>query len=100
MSALPKTKPVPFDIERIRADFPILSQTVHGKPLAFLDSGASAQKPRVVIDTMSRMYEQSYANVHRGIYHLSQVSTDIYEKARATVAAFIGMPDKIGRAHV
>ncbi|MFC3674352.1 aminotransferase class V-fold PLP-dependent enzyme [Ferrovibrio xuzhouensis] len=93
MSALPKAKPAPFDIERIRADFPILSQTVHGKPLAFLDSGASAQKPRVVIDTMSRMYEQSYANVHRGIYHLSQVSTDIYEKARETVAAFIGTPD-------
>lgn len=93
MTALPKSRPEAFDIERIRADFPILSQKVYGKPLAFLDSGASAQKPRVVIDTMSRMYEQSYANVHRGIYHLSQVATDIYEKARETVAAFIGTPD-------
>jgi len=93
MSALPKTTAAVFDVERIRADFPILTQKVYGKPLAFLDSGASAQKPRVVIDTMTRMYEHSYANVHRGIYHLSQTSTDIYEKARETVARFIGTPD-------
>ena len=93
MTAMPKSRPEAFDIERIRADFPILSQKVYGKPLAFLDSGASAQKPRVVIETMTRMYEQSYANVHRGLYHLSQVATDIYEKARETVAAFIGTPD-------
>lgn len=82
-----------FDVERVRADFPILSQQMHGKPLAFLDSGASAQKPRVVIDTMTRMYEQSYANVHRGLYHLSQAATDAFEKARETVARFIGTPD-------
>lgn len=82
-----------FDVERARADFPILSQQMHGKPLAFLDSGASAQKPRVVIDTMTQMYEQTYANVHRGLYHLSQAATDAFEKARETVARFIGTPD-------
>ncbi|WP_341703948.1 cysteine desulfurase [Ferrovibrio sp.] len=94
MTAQPKSlAPAAFDIDRIRGDFPILAQKMHGRPLAFLDSGASAQKPRVVIDTMTRMYEQSYANVHRGLYQLSQAATDIYEKARETVARFIGTPD-------
>lgn len=82
-----------FDIDRIRADFPILAEKVYGKPLVFLDSGASAQKPRVVIDAMTRMLEHSYANVHRGIYSLSQSATDQFEKARDTVARFIGTPD-------
>jgi cysteine desulfurase/selenocysteine lyase len=91
MSALPKS--AAFDVSRIRADFPILSEKVHGKPLVFLDSGASAQKPRVVIDAMTRMYERTYANVHRGIYHLSQTATDQYEKARETVARYIGTSD-------
>jgi cysteine desulfurase/selenocysteine lyase len=94
MTALAAMKPaVGFDIERIRADFPILAEKVYGKPLVFLDSGASAQKPRVVIDAMTRMLEHSYANVHRGIYHLSQAATDQFEKARDTVARFIGTPD-------
>ena len=57
-----------FDAARARADFPILSRTVHGKPLAFLDSGASAQKPRAVIDAVARCYEAEYANIHRGVY--------------------------------
>lgn len=93
MSALPKTAPVAFDIEKIRADFPILAEKVHGKPLVFLDSGASAQKPRVVIDAMTRMYEHTYANVHRGIYQLSQAATDEYEKAREKIAHYIGTQD-------
>lgn len=93
MSALPKTQQTGFDIERIRADFPILSEKVYGKPLVFLDSGASAQKPRAVIDAMTQMYEHTYANVHRGIYALSQQATDAYEKAREKIAHFIGTRD-------
>src|SRR3546814_478059 len=95
MTALAARRPAAaaFDIERIRADFPILAETVHGKPLVFLDSGASAQKPRAVIEAMTRMYEHTYANVHRGIYQLSQAATDEFEKARAGVARFIGAPD-------
>jgi len=78
-----------FDVERVRRDFPILAQTVYGKPLVFLDSGASAQKPRVVIDAMRECYETYYANVHRGAHYLSQRSTDAFEEARVTVARFI-----------
>ena len=79
----------PFDAERVRADFPILSRTVHGKPLAFLDSGASAQKPRQVIDAISRCYEAEYANIHRGVYELSAKATEAYEGARARVQRFV-----------
>ncbi|MFM7688818.1 MAG: aminotransferase class V-fold PLP-dependent enzyme, partial [Alphaproteobacteria bacterium] len=71
-----------FDVQRIRQDFPILSQQQHGKPLVFLDSGASAQKPSAVIDAMTRCMETAYANVHRGAYRLSEVATDSYEAAR------------------
>ena len=79
----------PFDVERVRADFPILSRTVHGKPLTFLDSGASAQKPRQVIDAISRCYEAEYANIHRGVYELSAKATEAYEGARARVQRFV-----------
>ncbi|MFM7779574.1 MAG: aminotransferase class V-fold PLP-dependent enzyme [Alphaproteobacteria bacterium] len=82
-----------FDVQRIRQDFPILSQPQHGKPLVFLDSGASAQKPRAVIDAMTRCMETAYANVHRGAYRLSEVATDAYEAARGSVARFINAPD-------
>ncbi|WP_426958062.1 aminotransferase class V-fold PLP-dependent enzyme [Muricoccus radiodurans] len=82
-----------FDVQRIRQDFPILSTTVRGKPLVFLDSGASAQKPRQVIEAMVRMMETSYANVHRGAYHLSEASTAAYEAAREAVARFINAAD-------
>jgi cysteine desulfurase/selenocysteine lyase len=82
-----------FDVQRIRQDFPILSQPQHGKPLVFLDSGASAQKPRAVIDAMTRCMETAYANVHRGAYRLSEVATDSYEAARGAVARFINAPD-------
>ncbi|WP_376089246.1 aminotransferase class V-fold PLP-dependent enzyme [Roseomonas sp. CCTCC AB2023176] len=83
-----------LDVQRIRQDFPILSQTVRGKPLVFLDSGASAQKPRPVIDAMVRMMETSYANVHRGAYHLSEASTAAYEAARAAMARFLNAGDE------
>lgn len=78
-----------YDIERIRADFPALSLEVGGNPLVFLDSAASAQKPRAVIDAMSNAYEREYANVHRGTYYLSQVATENYENARKKVASFM-----------
>jgi len=78
-----------LDVERVRADFPILSRLVHGKPLVYLDSAASAQKPRAVIDAMSHFYEQDYANIHRGVHFLSQRATDAFEGARAKVARFI-----------
>lgn len=78
-----------LDVERVRADFPILNETVYGKLLVYLDSAASAQKPRAVIDAMTRAYETSYANVHRGAHRLSQLATDAYEDARAAVARFI-----------
>jgi cysteine desulfurase / selenocysteine lyase len=82
-----------FDVQRIRQDFPILSQPQHGKPLVFLDSGASAQKPRAVIDAMTRCMETAYANVHRGAYRLSELATDAYEASRGAVARFINAPD-------
>ena len=85
----PSAAAAPFDVERVRADFPILSRTVHGKPLVFLDSGASAQKPRQVIDALSRCYEAEYANIHRGVYELSAKATDAYEGARARVQRFV-----------
>ena len=82
-----------FDVGRIRRDFPILSQPVRGKPLVFLDSGASAQKPRQVIDAMVRCMEERYANVHRGAYFLSEAATEAYEAARGAVARFVNAAD-------
>jgi cysteine desulfurase/selenocysteine lyase len=78
-----------FDVERIRTDFPILSERVHGKPLVFLDSAASAQKPRAVIDAMVRTMEHRYANVHRGLHWMSERASDDYEGTRDKVAAFL-----------
>ncbi len=82
-----------YDVEKIRADFPILAREVNGKPLVYLDNGASAQKPRVVIDAMTRAYEHEYANVHRGLHYLSNLATDRYENVRAIVARFLHLPD-------
>ena len=82
-----------LDVARIRQDFPILAQTVRDQPLVFLDSGASAQKPRAVIDAMVRCMEQRYANVHRGAYALSETATADYEAARVAVARFINAAD-------
>ena len=81
-----------FDVEQVRSDFPILSREVYSKPLVFLDSGASAQKPRAVIDCMSEAYESYYSNVHRGAHYLSQQATDAYEEARVVIANFMNAP--------
>ena len=78
-----------YDVELLRSNFPILSRRVNGKPLVYLDNGASAQKPQVVIDTMTRVYEQEYANVHRGLHFLSNLSTDNYEHVRGKLARFL-----------
>src|SRR5215469_5698021 len=82
-----------LDIARIRADFPILSRQVYGKRLVFLDSAASAQKPKAVIDAERRVYESEYANVHRGVYWLSQRATDAYEGAREKVRQLLNARD-------
>ena len=82
-----------FDVETVRADFPILSREVNGKPLIYLDSGASAQKPQVVIDAITRAYAEEYANVHRGLHYLSNLATDKYEAVRATIAKFLNVAD-------
>ncbi|MBT5495439.1 MAG: cysteine desulfurase [Alphaproteobacteria bacterium] len=78
-----------YDVERIRADFPILSETMHGERLTFLDNGASAQKPRQVIDAVSSVYEREYANVHRGAYYLSEKATERYEGSRDITQRFL-----------
>jgi cysteine desulfurase/selenocysteine lyase len=92
MSALGETarRRNAYDVDAIRRDFPILSTRVRDKKLVFLDSGASAQKPRPVLDAMRAVYEGGYANIHRGVYHLSQVATERFEAVRGTVARFIG----------
>jgi cysteine desulfurase / selenocysteine lyase len=82
-----------YDVEKIRADFPILSREVNGKPLVYLDNGASAQKPRPVLDAVRIGYEYEYANVHRGLHYLSNVSTEKYEAVRGTVARFLNVSD-------
>lgn len=98
MSAAPKKAPppAPFDVERVRADFPILARTMRGQPLAFLDSGASSQHPRAVIEAVTELYEQYYANIHRGVYELSQKATEAYEVARGKVANFLNAPSDRG----
>ena len=82
-----------YDVQKIRADFPILGRRVNNRPLVYLDNGASAQKPRVVIDAMTKAYEEEYSNVHRGLHYLSTVATEKYEGVRAIVARFLGAPD-------
>jgi len=79
----------PLDVARLRQDFPILARQIRGRPLVYLDSGASAQRPRAVIDAVSRYYEQHHANVHRGVHTLSQEATDLFEGAREKVRRFI-----------
>lgn len=78
-----------YDIDKIRADFPILSREVNGKPLVYLDNGASAQKPKVVIDAISHAYSMEYANVHRGLHFLSNLATDNYEAVRGKISRFL-----------
>ena len=81
-----------YDVAAIRADFPILAREVYGKPLVYLDNGASAQKPRVVLDTIQRTYDSEYANVHRGLHYLSNTATARFEEARETVRRFLNAP--------
>jgi len=82
-----------LDVQRIRKDFPILARTMRGKPLVYLDSAASAQKPRAVIDAISSFYESSYANIHRGVYELSETATRLHDEARVKVQRLLGAPD-------
>lgn len=83
-----------YDVAKIRADFPILSREVNGKPLVYLDNGASAQKPQVVIDAVTQAYSHEYANVHRGLHYLSNLATEKYENVRGTIARFLGAADE------
>jgi len=85
-----------FDVEAIRRDFPILSREVNGRPLVYLDNGASAQKPQVVIDAIRVCYEHEYANVHRGLHYLSNLATEKYEGVRGTIARFLNAPEESG----
>ncbi len=78
-----------YDVEKIRQDFPILARTVHDKPLVYLDNGASAQKPQIVIDAITRGYAEEYSNVHRGLHFLSNLATDKYEAVRGIVQKFL-----------
>ncbi len=83
----------PFDVERVRKDFPILARPMRGKPLVFLDSAASAQKPQCVIDALSRFYATEYANIHRGVYELAERATEAYESARTKAQRFMNARD-------
>jgi len=83
-----------YDVNTIRADFPILSREVNGKPLTYLDNGASAQKPKVVIDAITRAYAEEYSNVHRGLHYLSNLSTERYEAVRGTISTFLNAGDE------
>ena len=85
-----------YDVERIRADFPILYRQVHGKPLVYLDNGASAQKPRPVLEAMDHAYKFEYANVHRGLHFLSNAATSKFEDAREVVRRFLNAPSVEG----
>ena len=98
MSQAPDAAPRPttnmFDVEAVRAEFPILAQEVNGRPLVYLDNGATSQKPRRVIDAIRRYYESDNANVHRGLHALSGRATDAFEGARDTVRAFLNAADR------
>ena len=90
MSATSPVSSRSFDVDQVRREFPILERTMHGKPLAFLDNAASSQKPQRVIDAERRVYEEYYANIHRGVYDLSIRSTEAYEQARESVRQLLG----------
>ena len=83
-----------FDVSQIRKDFPILAREVNGKPLVYLDNGASSQKPDVVIDAVTRAYREEYANVHRGLHYLSNLATEKYESVRGIVSKFLNAADE------
>ncbi|MBX3494574.1 MAG: aminotransferase class V-fold PLP-dependent enzyme, partial [Parvibaculum sp.] len=85
----PVLKSETYDVARIRADFPILSREIYGKPLVYLDNAASAQKPQSVIDAVAQAYSNEYSNVHRGMHYLANVATEKFEEARETARAFL-----------
>jgi len=89
LATAPEAAP-PLDVESVRADFPILNVRHHGKPIAYLDNAATSQKPQAVIDAISTYYGRQNSNVHRGVHHLSQLATKLYEEARSKVAKFLG----------
>ena len=91
--AAPAARAAPFDAERVRREFPILGQQIRGRPLVYLDSAATAQKPQAVIDAEARYYREDNANVHRGVHLLSERATRAYEGAREKVRRFIGAPE-------
>jgi cysteine desulfurase / selenocysteine lyase len=82
-----------FDVYRVRADFPILARTIHGKPLVYLDNAATTQKPQAVIDSMIRYYTAENSNIHRGVHTLSELATESYEQSRVTVQRFLNAAD-------
>ncbi|MFQ5350812.1 MAG: SufS family cysteine desulfurase [Thermoanaerobaculia bacterium] len=88
-----RSKDAVLDVEAVRRDFPALAQRIHGRPLAYLDSAASAQKPEAVMAAQERCYREYYSNVHRGVHSLSQRATEAYERARSRVARFLGAAD-------
>jgi len=92
MTIIPKLSDIAYDVKKIRSDFPILSREVYGKPLVYLDNGASAQKPKVVIDAMTHSMEMEYANVHRGLHYLSNAATQAFEDAREKARAYVNAP--------
>src|SRR5205809_4190550 len=94
MSTLSSQLSTSFDVERIREDFPVLKQNIHGKPLVYLDSAATAQKPFAVIDAIRRFHEVDCANIHRGVHELSQRSTAAYEETRAKAKRFLNARSK------
>ena len=85
-------KPLPFDVGAVRREFPVLARLVHGKPLCYLDNGASAQRPRAVIEAVDEYERMHHANIHRGVHTLSQEATALYEGARERIARFVECP--------
>jgi cysteine desulfurase/selenocysteine lyase len=94
MAGMTSTAVSVLDAHRLRRDFAVFDELVDGKPVAFLDSAASTQKPRQVLDRMRRFYEHEYANVHRGVYRLAERATEGFEGARRTVAGFLNAPSE------
>ena len=92
-AAAARVAPVGYDVAQVRRDFPILATRMNDRPLVYLDTAASAQKPRAVIDTLKRFYEQDYANIHRGVYDLSQRATAADDAARRKVQRFVNAAD-------
>ncbi|MGI9408067.1 MAG: aminotransferase class V-fold PLP-dependent enzyme, partial [Hyphomicrobiaceae bacterium] len=92
MTVIETAAPAAYDVKKIRRDFPILDRTIYDKPLVYLDNGASAQKPKAVLDAIDHAYRMEYSNVHRGLHYLSNEVTAKYEAARHTVANFLNAP--------